>query len=454
MSISSSLLNFQTFPLQKHLITLFLFQIILCIVVALITSFFRLRSAAVICIASVIDDFHMTSDAHFDNRDWNAFCDCLVVDFAMMTIERLMIERWWMNAENLSKKRRNEVNDELKDATAEKKWSFIIDLLFFPRDVNRAWAAKNISRFHSSNSTYVSTRVAFLRRRLIFTLISFLLFDVIVNFLSSNSFMFFLFIISFFRRLDDVTSSELTLQLSNMLAFWMSIYCIINVINEILMLFCVELKVSETKNWSLIFKIMRETSLMRRFWEWLCSLSWFFFPQTDAEIANSYFTSAHFDIKSTASPSKVSFTPSLITFFIFALASSYHNTSTSLSAFSSRISSTWAAISTSTFLDGKVERCGSFWRRWRGLCLRMRWELLGMKVWVMGERSGDKMWDSSEWSAFWLGRRRYGAIRTFWGRERGWMSCSRCRLLGGWGGSHWCGCSILHFWGCDGSRSD
>jgi len=88
------------------------------------------------------------------------------------------------------------VNDELKDATA-----------------------KNISRFHSSNSTYVSTRVAFLRRRLIFTLISFLLFNVIVNFLSSNSFMFFLFIISFFRRLDDVTSSELTLQLSNMLAF-------------------------------------------------------------------------------------------------------------------------------------------------------------------------------------------------------------------------------------------
>lgn len=67
MSISS-LLNSLTFLLQKYLITLLLFQIILCIVAALITSFFRLRSAAVICIASVIHDFHMTSDAHFDNR--------------------------------------------------------------------------------------------------------------------------------------------------------------------------------------------------------------------------------------------------------------------------------------------------------------------------------------------------------------------------------------------------
>ncbi len=248
--------------------------------------------------------------------------------------------------------------------------------------------------------------------------------------------MFSLFIISFFRKLDDVTLSELALQLSSMLTFWINTYCIINVINEILTLFCVELKVSETKNWSLIFKIMRKTSSLRRFWEWLCSLSRFFFSQADAKIVNSYFTSAHFDIKSIASPSKISLTFSSITFFIFVSASSYHGTSISPSAFSSRASFTWAAISTSASLDGKVERCGSFWRRWQRSCLRMRWKPLGMGIWMVGGRSEGRAWDSSGWSAFWLGRRRYGAIRTFWGRERGWMWCSRCRLLGGWGGSH------------------
>ncbi len=267
-------------------------------------------------------------------------------------------------------------------------------------------------------------------------LISFLLFDVIVNFSSSDSFMFFLFIISVFRRLDDVTSSELALQLSSTLAFWMSTYCIVNVINEVFALFCVELRVSETKNWPSIFEVVRKTSSVRRFWGWLCSLSRFFFSQADAEIVNSYFTSAHFDIKSTASPSKVSLTPSPTTSFIFVLASSYHDTSISFSAFSSRASFIWAAISAPASLGGKVERCGSFWRRWRGSCLKMRWELLGMGVWVVGERSGGKVWDSSGWLAFWLGRRRYGAIRTFWGRGRGRMWCSRCRLLDGWGRSH------------------
>ncbi len=149
----SSLPNSLTSPLQKHFITLLFLQMILCIVAALITPFSRLRSAAVICIASIIDDFHMASDAHFDNRDWNAFCDCLVVDFAMMTTERLVIERWWMSAENSLGKRKNEMSDEWKNVTAGKKWSFIIDLLFSPRSVNRAWAAKNIPRFRSSNST-------------------------------------------------------------------------------------------------------------------------------------------------------------------------------------------------------------------------------------------------------------------------------------------------------------
>ncbi len=134
MSISS-LFNSLTFLLQKHFITLLLFQMILCIVAALIIFFFHLHSAAIICIASIINDFHMTSDVYFDNRSWNAFCDCLVVDFAMMMIERLMIERWWVSAESSLRKWKNEINDEWINATAEKKWSFIINMLFFPCSV-------------------------------------------------------------------------------------------------------------------------------------------------------------------------------------------------------------------------------------------------------------------------------------------------------------------------------
>lgn len=43
-----------------------------------------------------------------------------------------------MSAENPSGKRKNEVSGGLRDATAEEKWSFIIDLLFSPRSVNKA----------------------------------------------------------------------------------------------------------------------------------------------------------------------------------------------------------------------------------------------------------------------------------------------------------------------------
>jgi hypothetical protein len=282
----------------------------------------------------------MASDAHFDNRGWNAFCGCLVVGFAMVATERLVVGRWWVGAGGPLGKQKNEVGGGWRGATAAEKWSFIIDLLFSPRGVNRAWAAKNIPHFRSSDPAYVPTRAAFLRRRLTSTLISFLLFDVIANSPPPDPSMFSLSTIPFFRRLDDVTSSELALRLSSTLAFWISTYCIVNVINGVFALFCVGLGVSEAKDWPPIFGAVGEASSVRRFWGWLCPLSWSFFPQAGAEIANSYPTPAHFGIKSTAPPSKVSPTPSPITSSISAPAPSYHGTPTSPSASSSRASST------------------------------------------------------------------------------------------------------------------
>lgn len=215
----------------------------------------------------------MASDAHFDNRGWNAFCGCLIFCFAMVGTERLVVGRWWVGTGGPLGEQKNAVGSGWMGVTAGEKCSFIIDLLFSPRGVNRAWAAKHIPHFRSSDPAYVPTRAAFLRRRFTSTLVSFLVFDFLANSPPPDPSTFSPSTIPFFRRLDDVTSPELALRLSSTLGFWVNTYCIVNVINGVFALFCVGLGVSEAKDWPPIFGAVGVAFSVRRFWGWLCFLS-------------------------------------------------------------------------------------------------------------------------------------------------------------------------------------
>lgn len=213
--------------------------------------------------------FHMASGAHVEDRRWNAFCGCLVVGFAMVASERLMVGRWWVCAGGPLGKRESQVGAGWRVVAAGGGRSFVTDLLLSPRGVNREWAVKNIPHFRSSNPAYVPTRSAFLRRRLTSTLVSFLLYDAIANFPPPDPSMFSPSTIPFFRRFSDVTSSELALRLSSTLTFWINTYCIINVINGVLALFCVGLGLSEAKDWPPIFGAVGEAFSVRKFWGWV-----------------------------------------------------------------------------------------------------------------------------------------------------------------------------------------
>lgn len=273
-----------------------------------------------------------------------------------------MVGRWWVCAGGPLGKRESQVGAGWRIVAAGGGRSFVTDLLFSPRGINREWAVKNIPHFRSSDPAYVPTRSAFLRHRLTSTLISFLLYDAIANFPPPDPSMFSPSTIPFFRRFSDVTSSELTLRLSSTLAFWINTYCIINVINGILALFCVGLGLSEAKDWPPIFGAVGEAFSVRRFWGWVYHYVLSHgssFPCAAAEIANSYPSPARFGIKSTAPPSRVSPALSPRTSSISGPTPSCHATPTSPSPSSSRASSTSAATSPPASPRGKAERCNS-----------------------------------------------------------------------------------------------
>ena len=187
----------------------------------------------------------------------------------MVSAERLLVSRWCLAGSGpvlyeKGKSRRGGKGNER--GSGRDRWAIVTDLVFSPRGVGRAWAVKNIPLFSSTKPGYIPKRSSFLVRRSVSTLVSFLVFDILSNLPPPDPKMFDRAIIPFFRRLGHVTMPELGLKLASTVVFWVSTFCIVNVIHGVLGLLFVGIGVSEAKRWPPVFGDVGEAWSVRRFW--------------------------------------------------------------------------------------------------------------------------------------------------------------------------------------------
>ena len=265
--------SIQSVLTTNHPFTIPLFQILICASAAtLIPPMSKVRYTAVLVVAILVASFHTSSHAHFQNLSWNAFCGCLTVGIALVATERLLVSRWCLRAAGPTLHRLGENGErggEEVGGAQGKLRRFITDLVFSPRGVGRSWAVSGIPPFSRTDLTYTPTRSVFLRHRLSSTLISFLLLDILSSLPPppDSEVLFGPARIAYFGRFSEVTLGEFGLRLTSTIGFWVSTYCIINIIHGTFAVFAVGLGGSEPGAWPPIFGHLSEAYSIRRFWK-------------------------------------------------------------------------------------------------------------------------------------------------------------------------------------------
>ena len=154
-------------------------------------------------------------------------------------------------------------------ATVWERIQFGFFALFSQRLVGTPFEVPGVPPFSSKVPSYIPERSAFLRRRALQVFINYLTLDLLGAVPpdpGSNATMFSPRLIPFFSRLGEVTAEQIIARVVFMAFTWVSIYCIIQVIQGLVAIVAVGCGITEVKTWRPVFGSLGDAYTVRRFW--------------------------------------------------------------------------------------------------------------------------------------------------------------------------------------------
>ena len=137
------------------------------------------------------------------------------------------------------------------------------------RSARTPWEVNHVPRFFPENPDLVPSRAQFLYWTLRRCLISFLVVDVI-SFLgrdaTSNAINFASSRISFFSRLQDVTTVELVLRLVSSVLNWVTVVYLLQALYDVTAVVVIGLGLGRIERWPPLFNSWKECWSVRNFW--------------------------------------------------------------------------------------------------------------------------------------------------------------------------------------------
>ena len=151
----------------------------------------------------------------------------------------------------------------------------ILDRLRFGFDISlqsrfpgTKWPVKNIPPFSRRDPGYIPSKAEFLLRSLLKCLIY-----VLILHLSShlgnpdeNPILFSSDRIPFFRRLRNVSASEMSTRILGVLGYWTVQYMVIEVLYSVLAILAIALRITDVDVWPPVFGSVDEAWSIRQFW--------------------------------------------------------------------------------------------------------------------------------------------------------------------------------------------
>lgn len=136
------------------------------------------------------------------------------------------------------------------------------------RHLNSKYEIKNVPPFSIEDPTYIPPRWPFVFRRTFIAAVDYLLVDLLGARPppKNNAALFDDALVPVFRRLGNITSSELKLRTLSTAGFWLSVYCALQGAHAVVSAIAVTLGLSEVRDWRPLFGSVSGSYTLRDFW--------------------------------------------------------------------------------------------------------------------------------------------------------------------------------------------
>lgn len=235
-----------------------------------------LRYAAIVGMALIAYDFHLTVHYRVENRMMKAIPAGTTVGTILGAVERLLVNRWYYEAggpEAYQKRRQingravsKKTDEAVPKQPAKSRLRFTYDMLCSPRSVGKPWQVKNVPRFSSSDPSYVPSRRAFLLHVFALSVLCFLIFDILSSQPPPNARLVAATQQPFFGRISDVTLEELIFRVASSLGYWISAAAYLSLLTYICAFFAVASGLDKPVDWPSNFDSPTTAYSVRQFW--------------------------------------------------------------------------------------------------------------------------------------------------------------------------------------------
>ena len=153
-------------------------------------------------------------------------------------------------------------------STVWQRVRFGFSALFNSRMIGTPFEVKGIPLFSTEDPTYIPTRMKFLFRESMKVFICFLVLDTLTTSGSpdNNANEYSVHLVPFFIRLNEVTVEELVVRIIITICFWISIYCIMQLMHSVLAIIAVASRLTDVRGWRPLFGPPSQAYTIRKFW--------------------------------------------------------------------------------------------------------------------------------------------------------------------------------------------
>lgn len=207
------------------------------------------------------------------------YCSIFIIHY----IEVALLSKWTFEAcdpttlnPNLQMGQLRANDEQLKTRSSRKQGHgtvcqrvhFGFSALFNSRMIGTPFEVKGIRLFSTEDPKYIPTRTKFLLKESMNVFISFLVLDTLTTSGSpdTNANEYSVHLVPFFIRLNEVTVEEIIVRIIITICFWISIYCIMQVMHSVVAIIAVASGLTDVRGWRPLFGPPSQGYTIRKFW--------------------------------------------------------------------------------------------------------------------------------------------------------------------------------------------
>ena len=205
---------------------------------------------------------------------WAALLGAHSASFLLQYVETALLSRWSFQHLGPLDTAAKDKDKEERSPTQETRHGSMLERLRFglfaassTRNVGTSYQVKNVPPFSRGDPDFTPSRAQFLRDKVVTVVLCYLTLDLLTfnPQADENAEIFSVNNVSLFDR-ANLSAEKLIIRVASSLAFWASLYCIIQLYMSSIALITVASGLSKVKSWPPGFGALSDAYTVRRFW--------------------------------------------------------------------------------------------------------------------------------------------------------------------------------------------